>query len=94
MSVDQLHGEKDEIGFGVQADIRDIFTDNSLDPVYQTKARILNDALQEIGMGKYQVSHRAACGPHLPLLILVSEVVPVPCSWFWLAVVSYQMIRR
>ncbi|KAL4066875.1 major facilitator superfamily domain-containing protein, partial [Scleroderma yunnanense] len=26
----------------------------SLDPVYQAKAKILNDALQEIGMGKYQ----------------------------------------
>ena len=27
-----------------------------VDPVYQAKARILNDAFQEIGMGKYQVS--------------------------------------
>ncbi|KIJ62126.1 hypothetical protein HYDPIDRAFT_95026 [Hydnomerulius pinastri MD-312] len=38
----------------IQAETRDIFTDDSLDPVYQAKARILNDALQEIGMGKYQ----------------------------------------
>ena len=30
--------------------------DSGIDPVYQAKARILNDALQEIGMGKYQVS--------------------------------------
>lgn len=30
--------------------------DSGVDPVYQAKARILNDALQEIGMGKYQVS--------------------------------------
>ncbi|KAH7883309.1 MFS general substrate transporter [Phlebopus sp. FC_14] len=32
----------------------DIFTADSLDPVYRAKAKILNDALQEIGMGKYQ----------------------------------------
>lgn len=29
--------------------------DSGVDPVYQAKARILNDAFQEIGMGKYQV---------------------------------------
>lgn len=29
--------------------------DSGMDPVYQTKARILNDAFQQIGMGKYQV---------------------------------------
>lgn len=38
----------------VHAETRDIFTEDSLDPVYHAKARILNDALQEIGMGKYQ----------------------------------------
>ena len=30
--------------------------DDGLDPVYQAKARILNEAIHEIGMGKYQVS--------------------------------------
>jgi hypothetical protein len=34
----------------------DIFTDDALDPIYQHKARVLNDALQAIGQGKYQVS--------------------------------------
>lgn len=29
--------------------------DDSLDPVYHAKARVLGDAFQEIGMGKYQV---------------------------------------
>ncbi|KAI0769081.1 sugar transporter [Trametes elegans] len=41
----------------VPADTRDIFEadDGSpVDPVYQAKARILNDAFQEIGMGRYQ----------------------------------------
>ncbi|KAH9924317.1 MFS general substrate transporter [Epithele typhae] len=41
--------------------VRDVTThdvfdeeDSGLDPVYQAKARILNDAFQEIGMGRYQ----------------------------------------
>lgn len=35
---------------------RDVYEeDDSLDPVYHAKARVLGDAFQEIGMGKYQV---------------------------------------
>lgn len=33
-----------------------------VDPVYQAKARVLNDAFQEIGMGQYQVRRAAAAG--------------------------------
>ena len=36
----------------------DLFSDETVDPVYQAKARILNHAIQEIGMGKYQVSYQ------------------------------------
>jgi len=32
----------------------DLYEDGSVDPVYQAKARLLNCAIQEIGMGKYQ----------------------------------------
>lgn len=39
-----------------QAETQDVFDEPSLDPVYHAKARILNDALQDIGMGKYQAS--------------------------------------
>jgi len=39
----------------VAAETENIYTDDAIDPIYQAKARILNDALQEIGMGKYQV---------------------------------------
>lgn len=35
---------------------QDVLPDGSVDPVYQAKAELLNDAIQEIGMGKYQVS--------------------------------------
>ncbi|KAI9066823.1 MFS general substrate transporter [Trametes sanguinea] len=39
----------------INVETHDIFEDDSgVDPVYQAKARILNDAIQEIGMGKYQ----------------------------------------
>jgi len=36
----------------------DLYDDSegSVDPIYQAKSRILNQAIQEIGMGKYQVS--------------------------------------
>jgi hypothetical protein len=34
---------------------RDLHDEGSVDPVYQAKARVLNQTLQEIGMGKYQV---------------------------------------
>ncbi|KAI6117305.1 major facilitator superfamily domain-containing protein [Pisolithus croceorrhizus] len=38
----------------LQAETQDIYSGESLDPVYHAKAKILNNAIQEIGMGKYQ----------------------------------------
>ena len=40
----------------VQSASEDIYEEGSVDPVYLAKARLLNAAIQEIGMGKYQVS--------------------------------------
>lgn len=37
-----------------------VLEDDALDPVYAAKARVLNKAIQDIGMGKYQVPF-----PHL-----------------------------
>ena len=37
---------------------RDLFSDETVDPIYQAKAHVLNQAIQEIGMGKYQVCRR------------------------------------
>lgn len=31
-----------------------VLSEGSLDPVYEAKARVLNKAIQDIGMGKYQ----------------------------------------
>ena len=38
--------------------LKDVYfgEESGVDPVYYAKARILNSAIQEIGMGKYQVS--------------------------------------
>lgn len=44
---DQLPGMRTQDVYGED--------DSGVDPVYQAKARILNDALQDIGMGRYQV---------------------------------------
>jgi hypothetical protein len=49
---------KSENSPGTQSAIlekQDLHDEGSVDPVYQAKARVLNRALQEIGMGKYQV---------------------------------------
>jgi hypothetical protein len=47
------HWHSDPTTLGV-----DLFSDETVDPVYQAKAHVLNQAIQEIGMGKYQVSRR------------------------------------
>jgi hypothetical protein len=39
----------------------DLHDEGSVDPVYQAKARILNHALQDIGMGRYQVRILTDC---------------------------------
>ncbi|GJE87464.1 MFS sugar transporter [Phanerochaete sordida] len=51
--ADEKAHEKD--GAPALAETRDVYgAEAGVDPVYQAKARILNDALQEIGMGRYQ----------------------------------------
>ena len=41
------------------AESRDVYDgeESGVDPIYHAKARILNQAIQEIGMGKYQVRY-------------------------------------
>jgi hypothetical protein len=45
--------------------IRDIYSldddSDGIDRVYHVKARLLNNAIQEIGMGRYQVRSLALC---------------------------------
>lgn len=59
-----------DVGHVFQVETEDVYDEPALDPVYQAKARILNDALQDIGMGKYQASprfHSSLC-TSLPVL--------------------------
>lgn len=57
MSSEEGKLERERKGdVGQHAETQDVYDEQSLDPVYQAKARILNDALQDIGMGKYQAS--------------------------------------
>ena len=60
------------------AHVEAIFTDDALDPVYQTKARILNDAVQDIGMGRYQWSVHC-----LSLLSHIQFIRPQGASFSW-----------
>lgn len=47
-----------EAGPGIHVETQDVYdgAESGVDPVYLAKARVLNEAIQEIGMGKYQVS--------------------------------------
>lgn len=60
-SVDDGHDEKASMKEAVttyESDVNNLYEsdDDSLDPVYYRKTLVLNRAIQEIGMGKYQVS--------------------------------------
>ncbi|KZV63897.1 MFS general substrate transporter [Peniophora sp. CONT] len=49
-----VKSSRSDLDKAIDAKTEDVYTEGSLDPVYQAKATILNDAFQEIGMGKYQ----------------------------------------
>ena len=52
MSVKSVHDLPSQSAVVAKEDLHD---EGSVDTVYQAKAHILNQALQEIGMGRYQV---------------------------------------
>ncbi len=45
----------EDLGKSVYQDTEGVYAHDSLDPIYVAKAKILNDAFREIGMGRYQV---------------------------------------
>jgi hypothetical protein len=47
--------EQSDLEIVIHGDTESAYAYDSLDPTYVAKAKILNDALREIGMGKYQV---------------------------------------
>ena len=80
----------------LQAETQDVYDKPALNPVYQAKAWILNDALQDIGMGQQVPVFICASFMHLTYhlhgasggLTLNLLVVSVRCYWLWLAIVS------
>lgn len=55
-TTDEKKDEKHPVVVGIEdADTTNVLPEGSVDPVYQAKAKVLNDAIQAIGMGKYQV---------------------------------------
>ena len=101
LSRDQSGSSKKKSPSDVEAkaipvDTHDVFDeeDSGVDPVYQAKARLLNDAFQEIGMGKYQVRcansqpfELRACGANRIYL-----VVPIQSHRFWMVLVRQQSL--
>jgi hypothetical protein len=66
----------------------DLYEEASVDPVYQAKARILNQAIQEIGMGRYQVGSRRSHFYVNTYVLNSFPVVSVHRRWLWLVRVS------
>jgi len=48
--------EQSNLEIAIHEDTDDIYGRDFLNPTYVAKAKILNDAFAEIGMGRYQVS--------------------------------------
>ena len=65
---------------------QDLHDDASVDPVYHAKARVVNQALQKIGMGKYQV--RVTITWHLKLSNYINLVAVICRRRFWMVFVS------
>ena len=59
-----------------------------MDPVYHAKPRVLNRALQEIGMGRYQVQIRTLLPSVLEIVTVSILVGAIFRRWFWTLFVS------
>lgn len=57
-SPDSPKIDPEKAGYAFEVELQDVYEEgeSGIDPVYHAKARVLNSAFQEIGMGKYQVS--------------------------------------
>jgi hypothetical protein len=47
-------GADDSTIFGEAVPKRDIYDDDIIDPVYRAKAHVINKAMVQVGMGRYQ----------------------------------------
>ncbi|KAG6830951.1 hypothetical protein H0H92_013662 [Tricholoma furcatifolium] len=75
-----LNGENELVSTNSQA--VGLFEED-VDPLYRAKAKILNDAMQEIGMGRYQwYVGRYAQPRHMPVLMPTKGTFHR--YWLWL----------
>ena len=72
----------------------DLYDDGYSDPVYRAKARILNNSIQEIGMGKYQVSGERVFRSYHLFESSATSVVPIFRGWLWVVRVSLCLLFR
>ena len=56
--TDSSQEDPEKAGYTFEVELQDVYEEgeSGIDPIYHAKARVLNSAFQEIGMGKYQVS--------------------------------------
>ena len=64
----------------------DLYEEGSIDPIYQAKAHVLNRAIQEIGMGRYQVCFKEWIDVSVKLIPRI-VVAPVHDCGLWLVCV-------
>ncbi|TCD68505.1 hypothetical protein EIP91_010561 [Steccherinum ochraceum] len=52
----QMDSDPEKISYAFEVELQDVYEEgeSGIDPVYHAKARVLNSAFQEMGMGKYQ----------------------------------------
>lgn len=76
-----VHSDKSSVqNHEVIHDIYSLDDVPSIDRVYHAKARLLNNAVQDIGMGRYQVSPR----PVRP----IKQSLPIVCTQWMLFIVA------
>ena len=64
---DEKEGEKKDMTREDSENLKNLYEDGVLDPIYHAKTLVLNCALQGQGMGRYQVT------PHFTLLASRSD---------------------
>jgi hypothetical protein len=84
----------DDMQFVAKADLYDQDGGKgAVDPVYQAKARVLNQAMQEIGMGRYQVRPINSDGRESQLNVWLYAVGTVRRRRLWLVLVRYLFLQ-
>lgn len=80
-------GSMKDVVSTAEYDVKNLYEDDSLDPLYYRKTLLLNHAIQEIGMGKYQVCSNQLIIP-LAIHAILYAVYALPCRWLWVVCVS------